>query len=120
MTATCTANRFEDYFGKLRTHFITVEMKQVGHKIRIGSTVRLKANRLKLVKGKYIKKSAGPSRTVLQVFDYRYSDDFDSSTYHTNPHQLHHCSPPLPAKPMVRFIRIAEGIFPLTDFEVLY
>lgn len=107
----------ETHFDTTRRHFVAVSDRKLGKTLRVGSTVRLK-RRKRLIGRKTRIKPAGSPQKVLEVLDYRFCSDFDTSAFHTNPNIKCGCYP-YPANATARYVRLAEGIFPIEEVEVL-
>ena len=106
------------HHGIRHKQWITTERQAKGAVIRPGSLVAFKTDRRRLVDEQIIQKKQGPSRVVLSVKEYRYTDQFDESAWQIVVGRKAPCTP-YPAIRTTRFVEIAEGVFPLSDFVIL-
>jgi len=107
------------YKGKDYDNYIGVDKVALGLTVTKGMTARLAPNRRALVNGQFIDKSAGPHRKVLGIRDYRVAPPFDKKGWVGDPTVTYKCKF-IPARPGVSAIRIAEGVIPTNNVEMIY
>ena len=108
--------------GKTYPQYIRVEDKAIGMSVWEGQKVALRAGRQgftgNLTDNQLITKPQGPTRTVLNLQDYRYYNQFDVSAFQIVRGSKFSCTP-FPAGRTASHARIAEGTFPLADLTLL-